>query len=769
MLIHRVCVDSESSNTSSSTRSISCGVDVRTARRLLCGSALAVLMALPAVAEAQSKPDQSKPDAETSVGEVVVTARKREERLLEVPLAASILTGNDLLQRGLVVDPNQLLSGIPGVVFSNTGTPTTSEISIRGSGTSRGTAADSGVGLYFNGVYIEGGLYFGRNFERVDLFDLDQSEVLRGTQGALYGRDAVGGAINMISTVPAFNESGRLDFNYSPTLEQETVQAIYNHQVSEHVAIRLGIDYTDQDKGFFRNIDFDKYQDLTNGGDGRAQIRYRNDKIDADLLYEHQGLMEPILASQLLIAPTVALNTFPKGFSSDRRDINSSIPGKAYTNLDNLIGTATLDLGWATLSNVTSYRDTKAQHLYDADQFSTASLALARSEGNPAAATDPNINDLMSVRTKSAYEEVHLTGEQGPVTWLLGGDYLALNSHLLIGLTRTPTVANKSLGTDAHAVEQWDSGAVYGSLNYAFTKKWSLTAELRYTNDDKTQANYSNQINTTTITVAQTSRDVDTGHTDHNLTLSYKPVPSVMVYVKEGTGYRVGGMNPSNAPASPPAPKVVPSSYNDEDSETYEAGLKATVFRTLYVGLAAYKTRITNALAQQNNGCTVVLCGQAATSFLTNDGTADVWGLELESHYQFQLFGGSGKLDTGISRQGGKFQSGDFNGIELPYTPKLIASAGIYYVHPIPHEMQGFLNVDYHAQYGGIQDVTAPIYDLDSQDETNVRVGVRRQGWEFSGYINNVTNDQYALLRAANSIRWNGDLRTAGVELRYKW
>lgn len=764
MLARTAYLGARVSNEDNPAHALRRGMTGRVTRRLLCGSALAVLMALPAVAQAQSKPD-----TETSVGEVVVTARKREERLLEVPLAASVVTGNDLLQRGLIVDPNQLLAGIPGVLFSDTGTPTTSEISIRGSGTSRGTAADSGVGLYRNGVYIEGGLYFGRNFERADLFDLEQSEVLRGTQGALYGRDAVGGAINMISTAPAFNESGRLDFQYSPTLEQETVQAIYNHQVSEHVAIRLGLDYTDQDKGFFKNIDFNKYQDLTNGGVGRAQIRYRNDKIDADLLIEHQDLMEPILASQLVIAPTAVQTTFPKGFSTDRRDIYSSIPGKAYTNVNDVIGTATMDFGWATLTDITSYRDTKSQHLYDADQFSTASLALARSEGNPASATDPNINDLMSVRTRSAYEEIHLVGEQGPVTWLLGGDYLALNSHLLIGLTRTPTAANKSLGSDAFAVEQWDSGAVYGSVNYAFAKKWSVTAELRYTNDDKTQSNFTQQIGSAVITVPENSRDQDTGHTDHNLTLSYKPWSSVMVYVKEGTGYRVGGMNPSNAPASPPAPKQVPSTYNDENSETYEAGVKATVFRTLYLGLATYKTRITNALAQQNNGCTVLLCGQAATSFLTNDGVADVWGVEFETHYQFALFGGSGKLDGGVSRQGGKFQSGDFQGIEMPYTPKLIASAGLYYVHPMPDGMQGFVNVDYHAQYGGIQDVTAPIYDLDSRDETNVRIGVRRKGWEVSGYVNNVANDQYALLRAANSIRWNGDLRTAGVELRYKW
>lgn len=95
--------------------------------------------------------------------------------------------------------------------FNNTGAPSTSELSIRGSGTARATSADSGLGLYRNGVFIAGGIQFGRNFFRADLFDLERVEMLRGTQGALYGRNAVGGAINMIFARPQFVESGRLD------------------------------------------------------------------------------------------------------------------------------------------------------------------------------------------------------------------------------------------------------------------------------------------------------------------------------------------------------------------------------------------------------------------------------------------------------------------------------------------------------------------------------------------------------------------------------
>ncbi|KTE23782.1 MULTISPECIES: TonB-dependent receptor plug domain-containing protein [unclassified Sphingopyxis] len=107
-----------------------------------------------------------------------------------------------------------MLADQPSVRFNNLSSSITSEISIRASSTARATNGDPSVGLYRNGAYIAGGPVGGRNFTRLDLLDIGRVEVLRGTQGALYGRNAVGGAINIISAEPEFDLSGWASARY---------------------------------------------------------------------------------------------------------------------------------------------------------------------------------------------------------------------------------------------------------------------------------------------------------------------------------------------------------------------------------------------------------------------------------------------------------------------------------------------------------------------------------------------------------------------------
>ena len=168
-----------------------------------------------------------------AVGEVVITARRREERLKDVPIAASVISGNVLAQRGAIDHTGSLLDGVPGVRFNNTGSPTTSELSIRGSGAARGTTADSGVGLYRNDVYVAGGLQFTRNFTCMDLFDADRVEILRGTLGALYGTNAVGGAVNTVSAQTSFKPGGYADLDYGYTLNSIQFQAVENMPLND--------------------------------------------------------------------------------------------------------------------------------------------------------------------------------------------------------------------------------------------------------------------------------------------------------------------------------------------------------------------------------------------------------------------------------------------------------------------------------------------------------------------------------------------------------
>jgi len=156
-------------------------------RLFACASvlALSVICEAPRADAQTTTAAKAAPQDTTEVGEVIVTARKRNERLRDVPVSASVVEGSEIAQRGGLQGVKDLVTSLPSVAFGDTSTPLTSEVSIRGSGTSRGTSAESGVGLYRDGAYVGGGAQGGRTFSRFDLFDVSQIEVLRGTQGAL--------------------------------------------------------------------------------------------------------------------------------------------------------------------------------------------------------------------------------------------------------------------------------------------------------------------------------------------------------------------------------------------------------------------------------------------------------------------------------------------------------------------------------------------------------------------------------------------------------
>lgn len=147
------------------------------AAALACVSAISLL-----AGEAAAQAERQEP---AELGEVVVTARRREERLIDVPVAASVVSAAALVDRGGAVSTGELLAGQPSVRFNNLTSSITSEVSMRASSTARATNGDPSVGLYRNGAYIGGGGIGGRNFARLDTFDIGRVEVLRGTQGAL--------------------------------------------------------------------------------------------------------------------------------------------------------------------------------------------------------------------------------------------------------------------------------------------------------------------------------------------------------------------------------------------------------------------------------------------------------------------------------------------------------------------------------------------------------------------------------------------------------
>jgi len=757
---------------SDAARGIAPTLRARSGRELLlaCGSIMALASFAPtSVAHAQAG---ARADDDTEVGEVLVTARKREERLRDVPVAATVLDVEGLQARGGVSDVQTLLSTVPGLRYFNTSTPANSEISLRGAGTSRGTSAEAAVGLYRNGAYIGGGGNLGgRNFSTADLFDIGRVEVLRGTQGALYGRNAVGGSINVISAIPTQTFSGFADLKYGFENDRAQLQLVANVPLSDSVAIRLGANGVTQRKGFFYAPFVDQYHDDEESSLLRAQIRYDKDNLVMNLLLENQIASTPGLFYTYAIQPNVAAG-YPLGLFGKKFESDWNTPPGAKQNVANVNLALSYDMGWASIDSTSMYRKRKSQSSFDGDATNPVALAIQRARGNQLLLTDTNAGTVNNNLAESLYQDVHLTGaEVNGVTWLAGFELLQIKQNQTSTTNRTPTAANRSIGNFTPTFAKIRSAGVYGSVGYQVTEQLNLEAEGRYSKD-KREIETNRFDRTTNLPVTTGARLITSAASSpdaaiFNLTAGYKPTSLWLLYGKVGTGVRSGGFN-TNA-GDPRQPVAIPPSFGDEKSTTYEIGAKGNVTPNIYVTAAAYRTDIKDFLVQQDNGClaTNPACPVSSTSFLINGGKAEITGIEADVVMRFQVFDGPMRISANGARQKGKVVAGRFKGATTPQTPTWNGSLNIDYRHDLVGGFRGFANVTYSFQKGGIQEIeqVPKLHDSYGMDG---RVGIENGSIEVALYATNLTDFDYIIFETETVRRWNQP-RLFGAQIRYKW
>lgn len=736
--------------------------------RLATTTGVIALMAASGAA-AQSQPAPAAPRetaaSENTVGDVVVVARRREERLRDVPAAASVVDASEIAARGGVTDPERLLAGIPGVRYLNTNSPTTAETSVRASGTSRGTFAESAIGLYRDGVYVGGGLLGGRNFTRADLFDIERAEVVRGTQSALYGRNAVGGAINIITRAPQMEQSGFIDAKYGVNNEQWVAQGVVNLPVTSNFALRLGAQVFDQDGGFFYNNTRGEYFDREEGHVGRAQARYEGDRLTANFLIENQVARLPALHWQTTIAPNA---NFPQGYISEQRAYNWNSPSNAKQQVNTAILTIDYDLGWGQLTSTSSVRNRLTRNSFDSDTIDDATLAIIRGQGG-GGAVDPNTAQMSQDDVTTYYQDIRIAGAPGgALDWFIGLEALRIENDYDQSNFRTPTMANPSTGTEQPAEQQIDSAAVYGSATWRLTERFRLGVEARYAEDRKDF--YTERFDLRTGASAGPRFTIDdtlnTNNFTYNLIASYH-FDDWLAYAKVGTAYRTGGYNRDLG--DPRAPQPVVPGFDDERATTYEIGLKGNLSRSFYIEGAAYWTETEDLLVQLNNGCSLqnIACPVMATSFMVNAGEGESWGIEAFAHGRFSVGPGVLSIGAGGSRQGGEIVSGPFMGSDFPQVPDWVASANVNYRMPFIAGVDLVGNVAYRAQWGGIQEITGTP-ELSDFQQADVRVALDFGELEFAVYANNVTNSTYINFANAAARRWSQP-RVYGVQVRRAW
>ncbi|MBL0915706.1 MAG: TonB-dependent receptor [Sphingopyxis sp.] len=608
----------------------------------------------------------------------------------------------------------------------------------------------------------------GGNFPRLDVPDIGRVEVLRGTQGALYGRNAVGGAINIISAEPEFDLSGWASARYGFENNSFQMQGAVNVPLGDGIAMRLSGDLVEQDKGFFYNPDNDVYFDRQKGHGLRGQVRIKRGPVDAVIMAETQRLTTPSIHYQIFIP--AGTPGFPGGYIQDRFNYPWSTPPRASQDVDGLQAIVRVDLGGADLTSTTSFRKRHSEYDLDNDAISPAELARARAAGQigPLTPLDPNTASYVVDTTDNFSQDIHVSGASDRLTWLIGAEMLLLDSDFSVTTTRTPTLANPSPGTIAPARLHFESYAAYGSLGFDLTDSLNITGELRYTHDSRSITARLYDLGTG-LPTGGPSRIIDDSITADNLsynaTLSYKLARDILAYAKVGSSYRAGGFN--TRLSDPRAPSPVQVLFGNENSTSYEVGIKCSPMRRGYFAIAGYYTELKDLIAQVDDGCALTnpACPVAAVAYLTNAGDAKSWGIEAEYSQGFDLGEGNGRLALSGSRQGGEVKSGRYNGLDLAQVPDWLASANLNLRYPVTSDVSLTSNFLVTGQWGGRQELTATSVDLDNYVLVNLRVGVELDRVSISAFANNLFDKLYYVAQAPTINRYSQP-RVIGVEGR---
>ncbi len=670
---------------------------------------------------------QDSGDGATTLSErITVTARKREESIQDVPSSATVLTGDDL-DALAIFDTVDLIRNIPNAIIAYGGGPEyLNDVILRGAGAGRTGGAEPATGLYRNGIYVGSGNYGGRQFSRMDLFDVQRVETFRGPQGAVFGRNAVGGAINVISRRPGDEFGGFVRAAYN-TFDRYELSGAMDIPLTEDFAVRASGFFMEQTDGFIEQTFRDEAGDQRNEYGARLTAQY----APGDL-FEWTTFVEYYDS----VAPSFADFVFRDGLDPFERPFNG--PSEVEIERISVSSEFVTDLSFAELTLVGLYAEQEAEREDDLDWF----LNIANGGlGFFAGETSDQERIGLEARLASPQDGRRLS-------WLAGADYLKLDEDLVTTIvTAGPAITPFS--------ESFESVSVFGLVDYQLTDRLEVGAELRATYDDKS--------------IEQPTREQSESFENYQPAVSavYTLNDAVNLYARIGSAYRAGGFNRS-------FPAVVPGAdqYDVESTIGYEAGFKSILFDD------ALRFNV-GAFFMQTEDVQIVTRtpGQTAT-YVQNAGDANVYGVEIEVQggHDLDLTGGRVEYNLGVAVSEGQYTEGEAVpfGAVVPVViedntfPRLRDVSGNFtgtYIHPLFDTWSAFAVTNLQFEAGGFEDTfnADPLADFVIVD---LRAGVRNDWLEISAVGKNITDRFYIVERSGGGQIYSNRPVVWGVEAR---
>lgn len=658
--------------------------------------------------------------------EVLVTAQKRSTNLQETPAAISAFTGDALATRG-IDDATSMQSYVPNLHVGQE--QDGFRIALRGVGT-QGTSSVNDPGVAF---HIDG-LYYPRPSSASSLFfDVDRVEVLRGPQGTLYGRNATGGAINVISKRPSSELEAQLGASIGSD-EFYEMRGVLNVPLSDSISTRLSV-IRSEDEGYHENLST------------APEVSKAFFGSDGDWAARGQVLFDPSDRFELLLSVSYSeLNgtgipmTYLRPFSSPIppvRALYQLAPAEPPERLE-------------TYNDNRSFNDTETLAVAPTMTVSFDGLDVVLVAGQIEQDThivqdfdgsNQPVSQFEKVQSNTARSvEVRLVSSgSGPLEWLFGGFYFEEETDIFRGV-QLNGVAGPLPVFDLREDSKNSAVAAFGSVSYALTDTFTITAGGRYTEDEKrgskrTLSNLGQPLPPDVI-------DQQAKFSDPSWKLGFDwfVADEVMLYASASTGYKSGGFNiTSNG-----------TLYEPETVLAYEAGVKSKLLdgRMQLNGTAffyAYEDMQLNTLTTINN---------APGQLTTNAGESEIYGIELESRLQatqaLLLFASYSYLSAEFIRYTNSDpvfpQKGlqDLQGRRVPFAPENTASFGAEYTIQLGSGARIIpsINFGWHDELY-MREYNESIDEQESATRTDVSVKYTSAGSRFSAtaYATNLEDE----------------------------
>lgn len=524
---------------------------------------------------------------------VVVTARFREESVIDVPATATFLSADDVESR-VVASSRDLARTIPGLTVSNTGSEANMNVVVRGQGAStafRGNA-EGAVGLYEDGAFVGSS-----SLNRFAYVDLQRAEVLRGPQSAYFGRDALGGAVNLIHNGPELGgTSGRLSVGYGIN-DTRTAEGYVNVPVGDTFALRIAGTYLDKQEGFFENSPdprtggfTEQFADREDYSGVRAQALWQPDD-NFSLALKLERFEED--------APGLGLYSYDLILSGDdpySPNIDTTDRLVRTTDAQSLV--LTWNVGGGVLTSRTVGRQSDSILHYDRD----ALFGIPFNGGGATAAARERWEGYRDALYQSIQQSVSFThpvslfGLDGDLA--TGVDYLdskskAFSYEATICASSSPPPSGLGCLTGAAAdpananalsfgVQDFESISAFASLRLDMTDRLSVTFDGRVLRDETSSEGLlergSNSVRVYDHFVNPVARADSAAWENFSPAISavYELTDDTNLFGRVATGYRPGGFNQRTGAdlSIPPGTDLIPGTFDPETNISYELGLK---------------------------------------------------------------------------------------------------------------------------------------------------------------------------------------------------